>query len=83
MTVRTYDEGYFNSSHILSSYDGIQFAFAITDFDSNELISEDLDYGRVVAKIRSWGQKGDSKQISQDERELSSQICEPGNFTDE
>ena len=55
MTVRTYDEGYFNSSHILSSHDGIQFAFAITDFDSNELITEDLDYGKVVAKIRSWG----------------------------
>ena len=55
MTVRTYDEGYFNNSHVLSSDDGIKFAFAITDFDSNKLITEDLDYGRVVAKMRSWG----------------------------
>ena len=56
LTLRTYDEGFFNSSHALSSKDGIKFAFAITSFDSDQTLTEDLDYGRVVAKIRSWGE---------------------------
>ena len=68
--IRTFEEGYFDSSHELSSTDGIKLAFAITEFNSDGSIIEDLDYGRVVAKIRSWGDESQRNSTYMEEVEL-------------
>ena len=49
------EESYFNSSYVFSSDDGLRFAFGITTYDSNQEVTEDLDYGEIKAKLYSWG----------------------------
>ena len=70
------EDGFFNSSHIFSSSDGFKVAFAITAYDTNQTITEDPTYGKVIAKYRSWGdeitsiQKGELETHSCSESEL-------------
>ena len=69
--IRNYEEGYFDSSHELTSADGLKFAFAITDLSSDgSSITEDLDYGRVAAVIRSWAFSSQSNSTAMLETEL-------------
>ena len=53
MSVR---DSHYTPDFNITSEDGLKFAFAITAYDSNREPIDDPRYGRVVAKIVSWGQ---------------------------
>ena len=72
-TIRSLDEGYFDTSHVFSSDDGLRFAYGITAYDSDPEIVEDLDYGEVKATFRSWGADIDGAQA--DDNALKTHPC--------
>ena len=55
VTFESIKNSYYNSSYVLSSNDGLQFAFGITAYDSNQEVVEDLDYGEIKARFYGWG----------------------------
>ena len=42
-----------------SEDDGMQFAFGVTAYDSNQEPIDDPTYGRVVARYQTWGMGGE------------------------
>ena len=68
------DDGYFNSSYVFSSDDGLRFAYGITAYDDNPEIVEDLDYGEVKATFRTWGE-GVEGTIKKDDKALKTHPC--------
>ena len=56
-TIRSFDDGYFNSSYVFSSDNGLRFAYGITAYDDDPKPIEDLDYGEVKARFRTWGEE--------------------------
>ena len=37
---------------------GLNIAFGITYFDDNQEPIDDLDYGEVIGRVKTWGSKG-------------------------
>ena len=71
MSVR---DSYYDPDHIFSSDDGLEFAFAITEYDNNAEPIEDPRYGIVHAKIVSWG-FGDTQAVDNDGGYLDLHTC--------
>ena len=46
---------FFSPEYLFSSDEGMQFAFALTAYDNNRDPIDDPSYGKVSAKIVSWG----------------------------
>jgi len=48
-------DSYYNSSYVMSSDRGMQFAFGITHYDGDKEPVDDESYGKVVARFVTWG----------------------------
>ena len=56
--IESHQESYLNDTFIISSDQGLNFAYGLTAYDENQEIVEDPSYGVVKAKIGTWGLDG-------------------------
>ena len=75
LTYRSVEDSYFNSSHVVTSDQGLKFAFGITAYDSNQEVIEDLDYGEIKAKFYGWG--NDAVMGADELGDLNTHTCTP------
>ena len=51
--IESIEVDHFDSEHLLTSNDGLNFAFGMVSI--NEDVSIDPDYGEIVARYETWG----------------------------
>ena len=69
-------DSYYSDNDKFGSADGLNFAFAITDYDDNRNSVEDPRIGQVRAKIVSWGlNHGKITAVDVDGGRLEDHIC--------
>ena len=82
-------DSFLDTDFEFTTEDGLMIAFAITEYDDNEMPIEDPSYGQLKAYYKSWGIK---ENVSVDFEELPTTYCsrsqiglppEEGEVTDE
>ena len=67
-------DSFFNYNDTIGSEDGLNFAFAITEYDNNPESIEDPRFGQMRAKIVSWGFSED-QEVDIDGGIIQSHTC--------
>ena len=65
--MNSYSDAFFDTEKTFSSDDGFNLAFAITAYDDNPEPIDDPRYGRIIAKITSWGFEEDEQGVGMSE----------------